>query len=494
MLAAETQTIHGGCPAGTFNNDTIEFIVTGTIFPDNTLTINNSSETLFIEGPAFGGITIDGQNNIEIVVAEDTELEVQNLTFTHGVSDFGGAIFALDSFVGIENCTFVNNAASGGGAFAGEADPLVFFLNDTFSGNNAVLGGGIFNDDAEIGVTNCTFSMNSAGGGADISTENFGGTFANSTIFASTGGNNCDGVGDNGYNISNDNSCGFSGTSKNNSTTLNLDPLGLQNNGGPTQTIALESGSQAIDFVPLASCLGPFDYPVTDDQRLFNRPDSNGGVPESFCDAGAYESGAVAPIVLAPKGESVQIARSGSSNSDKVNMGFTFLYNGDPDCDISTGGDEDALNSGVGVALFEGTCASLPASGLVLYLDPFQVHTVNHQQYGTLFQSFGPETVSARMVALPTPAGACGAWTLNLEVAGLDTPALGLGGNGPFALVITDLDGDVVRVGVAAQALTLADILGDAAGCFDITNAIVGNQIPTPGHGVRRGVRRQTRR
>ena len=469
VAAANTQTIHGGCPKGTGNDDTIEFIVTGTIFPDNTLALNNSSETLFIEGPSFGGITIDGQNHMQIVDAEGTELEVQNLTFTHGLSEEGGAIVAVDSLVGIEDCTFVNNGALGGGAFAGE-DDLAFFLNDTFTGNNAELGGGIFNSDSEIGVSNCTFSMNSAGGGADIATESLGGTFANSTIFASSGGNNCDTVGDNGYNISNDNSCGFSGTSKNNSTMLNLDPLGLQNNGGPTQTIALEPGSQAIDFVPIASCTGPFDSPVTDDQRLFTRPDSNGGVPESFCDAGAYESGAVAPIVLAPKGESVQIARSGSSNSDKVNMGFTFIYNGDPDCDISTGGDEDALNSGVGVALFEGTCASLPANGLVLYLDPFQVHTVNHQQYGTLFQSFGPETVSARMVALPTPAGACGEWTLNLEVSGLNTPALGLGGGNPFALLISDFV--------------------DAASCFDITNAVVGTQTPPPPHRVRRRVRR----
>ncbi|MGC2756447.1 hypothetical protein [Candidatus Binatus sp.] len=75
------------------------------------------------------------------------------------------------------------------------------------------------------------------------------------------------------------------------------------------------------------------------------------------------------------------------------------------------------------------------------------------------------------MSALPTPAGSCGEWTLNLEVAGLDTSALGLGGSNPFALVLTDTD-------------------GDRAGCFDITNAIVGNQIPTPGHRVRRGVRR----
>ena len=483
---------HGGCPAGSGTDDTIEFIVTGTIFPDNTLTLDNSSETLFIEGPAFGGITIDGQNTIELVLVEDSDLEVQNLTFTHGVSEDGGGIGAVGSFMGIEDCTFVENAALGGGAVAA-FESLVFFLNDTFVGNNAELGGGIFNEDAEIGVSNCTFSMNTAGGGSDIATVLLGETVANSTIFASTGGNNCDGVGDNGYNISNDNSCGFVPPSVNNSATLNLDPLGLQNNGGPTQTIALESGSQAIDFVPIASCTGPFDEPVTDDQRLFNRPDSNGGVPESSCDAGAYESGAVAPIVLAPNTEKVQIARSSGLNSDKVNMGFTFIYNGDPDCDISTGGDEDALNSGVGVALLGGSCANLPADGLVLYLNPFQVHTVNHQQYGTLFQSFGPKTVSARMVALPTPAGACGAWTLNLEVSGLDTLGMGLGGNGPFALVVTDLHGDETDVGIEL-ALTLADIYGDAAGCFDITNAIVGSQIPTPGHGVRRGVRRQTRR
>ena len=59
-------------------------------------------------------------------------------------------------------------------------------------------------------VSNCTFSANLAGGGADIATETLGESEANSTIFASTDGNNCDGVDDNGYNISNDNSCALS--------------------------------------------------------------------------------------------------------------------------------------------------------------------------------------------------------------------------------------------------------------------------------------------
>jgi len=66
---------------------------------------------------------------------------------------------------------------------------------------------------------------------------------------------------------------------------------------------------------------------------------------------------------------------------------------------------------------------------------------------------------------------------------------MGLGGTGPFALVVTDLHGDRLDVGVE-HALTLADITGDAALCFDVTNAIVGSQTPPPGHGVRRRVRR----
>jgi hypothetical protein len=73
------------------------------------------------------------------------------------------------------------------------------------------------------------------------------------------------------------------------------------------------------------------------------------------------------------------------------------------------------------------------------------------------------------------PAGSIGGGAIfadgtDLEVAGLDTAALGLGGSNPFALMLTD-----------------SDLHG--FGCFTITNAIVGNQIPTP-RKVRRGVRR----
>ncbi len=463
VIAANTQAPSGGCPAGT-GDDTILFSVTGTIFPDNTLVVDNPKEELFIIGPSYGGIVIDGLFNIDIFAIEDADfVALENLTFTEGVSDAGGAVFAGGTEVGIESCTFVDNEAGLGGAiFAVESEVTV--LNSTFTENGAEDGGGIANEEALVLVTNNTFSGNGAGDGADIASE--GESVVNSSIFAnSSSGGNCDGVIDEGYNISDDNSCGFTSPSVNNSTTLNLDPLGLQNNGGPTQTIALESPSQAIDFIPIANCLDLFDDPVTTDQRGFGRPDPDN---LNFCDAGAYEFDAAPTFVLAPNSERVQIARSSKANSDQVNIALTFTENGAPACEA----DQDALNSGFDVMLYEGTCTDDLVGGLHVTLSPFVVHTVNHESYGTLFQNLSPETVSARMVALPKPASpACGEWTLNLEVTGLDTTALDLGGTNPFALVLTTTDGDF-------------------AGCFNVTNAIVGNQIDPPKRSVRRGVRR----
>jgi hypothetical protein len=475
VTAANMQEPIDGCAAGTGGDDTIVFTVTGSIFIDNTLTVTDPVLEIF--GPIFGGITIDGGGSREIIDAENDVLDVEDLTFAHGnITELnfdgvpvGGAIFENGFGLFVEDCTFNSNEAAAGGAIFGANAELIYILNSTFAGNAADFGGAIYNYDAGLLMTNSTFSANAAESteGGALAT-NLGGSFVNSTIFAhSISGGNCDGIDDDGYNISDDNSCGFSGTSVDNSTTLKLDPLGLQNNRGPTPTIALESGSQAINFIPIASCDDLlFDEPVTTDQRGYGRPSP--GDP-NFCDAGAYEFDAVAPVVLVPNAERVQIARSSNPNSDEVNLAVTFTENGAPICES----DQDALNSGIDLALYAGDCAGALSNGLQLTLSPFTVHTVNHQSYGALYQSFAPaETVSARMVALPTPASpACGEWTLNLEVSGLDTASVGLGGGNPFALVLTTVDGDF-------------------AGCFNITNAIVGNQITAPIRTVRRGVRR----
>jgi len=340
----------------------------------------------------------------------------------------------------------------------------VTITNSTFAGNDGTLqGGGVGNTGSVLKITNSTFSGNEAVAGGALYT--FAGTSdVKGTIFATSTGGNCGSAAvtnDEGYNLSDDASGCFSvATSKNKVSNLHLDSLG--SNGGPTQTIALQNNSEAIDFIPVADCTdqsSPTPLALTTDQRGLPRPDP--GNPD-FCDAGAYEL-QTTPFVLAPNSERLQIARSTTPNSDQVNMAFTFTENGFPACDAG----DNAFN-GITVLLRTGSCGALDDASLELMLDPWVVHTVNGISYGTLFQSMPPETVSARMVELPTPpAPACGEWTLNIEVAGIDSWGLG---NGPFALVLSNPDGD--------------------QGCFDITNAIVGMQIPVPIRSVRRGVRR----
>jgi hypothetical protein len=467
VTAANTHSPINGCAAGT-GNDEIVFIVSGTIQPDNTLTIGNLSEQLTIAGPASAGITIDGQFKIQIMnIVSDTSVELFNLTFEHGTSNFGGAIFAEANELLVEGCTFVDNVATldGGAIFN---DGLSEIVNDTFVGNEAGFGGAIFNEDPDSTLTNDTFADNEAEEGAAINSSGEPMGITSSILAGSIKGKNCSGdqLLSAAFTLSDDDSCHFSGSSLNNVANLNLDPTGLENNGGPTQTVALESGSKAIDFVPIAHCIQLFTgMPVTEDQRGFGRPDP--GNP-NFCDAGAYESGAAPTVALVPNTERVQIARSTSPNADMVNIGLTFQENGAPTCET----DQDALNQGFRLTLYSGTCTSNLTGGLNLSLSPFVVHTVNHQSYGTLFQSMPPETVSARMAALPPlPAPSCGQWNLNLEVTGVDTSSLGLGNSNPFALVLTTFDGD----------------FGE---CFNITNAITGNQIDPPSRKVRRGARR----
>jgi hypothetical protein len=153
-----------------------------------------------------------------------------------------------------------------------------------------------------------------------------------------------------------------------------------------------------------------------------------------------------------------------------MNLTFTYIPGG------TCYSADDALHSGINVRLYAGTCGDLMGTGLKLDLSPFVVHTVGGQSYGTLLQSSptvpSPEKVSAKIVALTTPAHTCGQWTLNVEVSGLNTPALGLGGGNPFALVLLNSN-------------------YKGYGCFNVNDAIVGNQIPTPARTVSRKARRK---
>jgi hypothetical protein len=148
-------------------------------------------------------------------------------------------------------------------------------------------GGGISNRGTAT-ISSSTFSGNSANsqGGAVYNYVGYNVTLQNSIVASSTSGGNCAGtMTSKGYNLSSDGSCTF-----NNAGDLNnTDPmLGLlQNNGGPTQTMALPSGSPAIDAGNPSGCNDGQGNLLKTDQRGIPRPDKEDSVG---CDMGAYES------------------------------------------------------------------------------------------------------------------------------------------------------------------------------------------------------------
>jgi hypothetical protein len=169
------------------------------------------------------------------------------------------------------------------------------------NGNNAVYGGGIFNNGGTLTVTNSTFSGNSASnGGSSIYSSSGTVTVTNTVIANSTSGGNCAGtITNGGHNIDDGTSCGWgSGSGSLSSTNPQLDPAGLANNFGSTQTFALctatnvpTSGcvvSPAINAGNQTVCAAS---PVSGkDQRGYYRP----GTSATNCSIGAFEANSAA--------------------------------------------------------------------------------------------------------------------------------------------------------------------------------------------------------
>ncbi|MBE0688139.1 MAG: right-handed parallel beta-helix repeat-containing protein, partial [Anaerolineaceae bacterium] len=199
-------------------------------------------------------------------------LTVTNSTFSGNSASVGGGIMNFRGTLTVTDSTFSGNSADdfgGGGIF--NADGTLTVTNSTFSGNSGGGGGGIYNY-GTLTVTNSTFSGNSAVYGGGIYNLNGTLNYVNTIIANSMTGYDCYNDGDIGINSKNwveDDSC---------SPEFIGDPLlgPLADNGGPTQTHALLSGSGAIDQGDNAAC-------PTTDQRGVTRPVGAG------CDIGSYE-------------------------------------------------------------------------------------------------------------------------------------------------------------------------------------------------------------
>src|SRR5262249_55070772 len=142
-----------------------------------------------------------------------------------------------------------NSASAGGGIF--NYFGLETLTNCTLSGNSASAGGGIYNRYSTATLTNCTLSGNSAtaqGGG--ILNRRFYTVTLNNTIVANSpfGGDvHNDGPLSGSHNLIETAVTGSGASTLTN--TIVADPLlgPLQDNGGPTFTMALLAGSPALD-------------------------------------------------------------------------------------------------------------------------------------------------------------------------------------------------------------------------------------------------------
>jgi hypothetical protein len=200
--------------------------------------------TLTVSNCTLTGNKSDSDSGGGILNNSGGTLTVSNSTLA-GNSAFngGGGIDNEGGTLKVSTTTLSDNSAElvGGGLFCRNGTATV--SNSTLVGNSAADGGGIANDANSMTVTNCTLANNLGGGGISsfnpltlnntILANNAGGDIA-FAAFKTSGSHNLIGDGVGGSSLTN---------------TITGDPkLGpLANNGGPTQTMALLTGSPAID-------------------------------------------------------------------------------------------------------------------------------------------------------------------------------------------------------------------------------------------------------
>ena len=298
-------------------------------------------------------------------------LTINASEFIGNSARYGGAIYndALNpgwAHATIRSSTFSGNSAAFLGraiTARGNSAPVVTLEieTSTFSGNDA--GGAeeaIYSLGAIVEITASTLS----GSGAALSGVQTASWFLvrSSILAGSTDDANCEHpVTSLGYNLSDDESCGFTteGDRQGADVNINLGPLQLA--GGLTPTLAPTTGSDAIDAIPQQACM---ELSTPTDQRGVPRP-TNGS-----CEIGAVEIGAV-PVQLIDIFNSGPILQGNSAHiiataSGPLGASLSYQFDCDDDgeyeisqsspwaqCSFPAGGDQT-----VGVRVTDGTSSA----------------------------------------------------------------------------------------------------------------------------------------
>jgi len=302
-VAVRDNTVGTQLGAGIFNS--------GTLTLDVCTVANNSAGSSFFERNQGGGIynyqgtttirfsdissneaAVAGGNGGGIAVHSGT-VNVDYSTISDNTSSlFGGGVYIEGGSVNISHSTISTNTTGRGGGVVIVGGTLAF-TNSTIANNVSLNDAAIlatrdpdFSVAPSVFISNSTIYGNNPGGlsvGMNIASAVKG------SIFFGNHASNCSNFSgailSQGHNLSSDVSCTtyFTQTGDVNHADIGLDPRGLQDNGGDTRTVALVSGSSAIDAIPASACSDVDNHPITTDQRGVARPQGSG------CDVGAYE-------------------------------------------------------------------------------------------------------------------------------------------------------------------------------------------------------------
>jgi hypothetical protein len=185
IIAANTNTATGDCPAGTAGMDTIGFSLglQCNLVPC-TITLTSALPTVTEDLTINGNATIiSGAHAFRVFDLGTVTVNMSNLTIANGnASDFGGAINMSDAMstagttLTLVNVFFSGNHADFGGAIY-EPRGTLTIVNSNFSGNTAGTGGGAIleeRDGSTLVVVDSIFSSNAAiedGGALDLVSE-----------------------------------------------------------------------------------------------------------------------------------------------------------------------------------------------------------------------------------------------------------------------------------------------------------------------------------
>ncbi|MEM9091956.1 MAG: choice-of-anchor Q domain-containing protein, partial [Cyanobacteria bacterium P01_F01_bin.53] len=281
------------------------------------LTINAAGNSRVLDirysNVLLNGITITGGSNSNGggIVSLRSNLTVTNSTLTGNTATtgFGGALLSQYGTVAIANSTIVNNSAAldGGGVFLLNTDQASL-NNNTLTGNTASEDGGAIATFANGGttttITNSLISGNRATGDGN---EIFNAAGNSIVVNANNLLGDSDQTYDDAFEGVTPGAADIVSTSDNSSSATHKptalanilavdsqgDPL-LQDNGGPTETIALVSGSPAINAGDAANIPTDVSDQDSDGDTAENVPFDQRGdgfdrVQETAVDIGAFE-------------------------------------------------------------------------------------------------------------------------------------------------------------------------------------------------------------